>query len=200
MSPSFFLIQLLWASFPLIGQFSSSARWYCVSSLFLPSPQGLCCEDLSGGDIWPEHLLLWEQSVLVQHTKTPVGHSVCDVNCPCVWPVHDVCVAHYLEHWLQHSKAREVTANLPSLSDVVPVPKLLRVWIKHASGWQEGMKSSSSRRGRRWNFISVNSSLWRADWGSNSHLHYVSQCRLIMGDRNRTVVISLPLIYHLILD
>lgn len=100
-------------------EFSPPVRWYCISPLPLPLPQGPCCktvpgcEDSWGGDIWPGHLLLWGQGRLLPHSQAAVSCSVCDVSCACL-RVQEVCAAHCSEHWLHCSKTVTVTAKLPS--------------------------------------------------------------------------------------
>lgn len=175
-------------------EFSPPVRWYCISPLPLPLPQTLALRLSQAVKILKEETYGLDICCSEDRTGTPTQQGccecrVCDVSCA------SVCVCRrfvqLLEHWLHCSKAVAVTANLPSSVMLFLCPGCSG-FGGNMPGWQEGMKSSSSSRRRRWNFMSVNSSLRRSDWGSNSYLQHVFQGRLNMRDRNRTVVISLP--------
>lgn len=139
-------------------------------------PDICCSEDRTGYSRTPR--LLW--ATVCEMWAVPACVCVC------------VCTRGLCSSLLTALQQSNDTHSKPALlRDAVSVSRLLRGW-RNVLGWQEGMKSSCCSGGRRWHFMSVNSSsLWRSDWGSNSHLQHVCQGRLNMWDRNRTVVISL---------
>lgn len=128
--------------------------------------------------------MAWTSAALRTGQAAPTRPGCCEpqrVSCELCLCVQEDCAAPCSEHSLHCSKAKTVTANLPSSLMLLLCPGCSG-FGKRMPGWQEEMKSSSSKsRGRRWNFMSVESSLRRSDWGNNSYIQYVSQGRSDTG-------------------